>query len=92
MNSFNYHGNITSSRYIMDASYIRLRNLSLSYNLPDKICNKMKMENCKISVIGQNLLTFSHSKGYDSETGFTNEVNYNYPQLKVISLGLNITL
>lgn len=92
MNIFNYNGNITSSRYIMDASYIRLRNLSLSYNLPDKICNKVKMENCKISVIGQNLLTFSHSKGYDPEAGFTNEVNYNYPQLKVISLGLNITL
>lgn len=92
MNSFNYHGNITSSRYIMDASYLRLRNLSLSYYLPDNVVAKMKMENCKITVTGQNLLTLSNSKGYDPEAGFNNEVMFNYPQLKVISLGLNITL
>lgn len=92
MNSFNYHGNITSTRYVFDTSYLRLRNLSLSYNLPDKVCDKIKMDNCKISVIGQNLLTFTNSKGFDPEVGFGNEANFNYPQLKVISLGLNISM
>jgi hypothetical protein len=76
----------------MDASYVRLRNLNLGYHLPEKICKKFKMENCKISLVGENLFTISHSKGYDPEAGFNNEVNFNYPQLKVISLAVNITL
>lgn len=92
MNSFNYNGNITSSRFIMDASYIRLRNVNLSYNLPSKWCGKANLNSCKLTLSGQNLLTFSHSTGYDPEAGFTNENNFNYPQMKVFSLGVNVTL
>lgn len=92
MNSSNYHGNITSSRYIFDTSYLRLRNLSLSYSLDHYFCSKMKIQSCKISLIGQNLFTISGVKGFDPEAGFSNVSNHNYPQLKVVSLALSVTL
>ena len=92
MNSFNYNGNITSSRYLFDTTYLRLRNLVFSYNLPSEICSKAKMKQCKVSFIGQNLFTIYNGKGFDPEAGFSNDSDYNYPQMKVISLGLNVVL
>lgn len=92
MDSYDYNGNITSSRFLFDASYIRLRNLSLAYNLPLKWCAKMHLTNLRVNVIGQNLLTFSHSKGFDPEVGFGSVADFNYPQLKVITIGINATL
>lgn len=92
MDAFNYHGNINSTRYLLDNSYLRLRNLSVSYNLPSSLCEKLNVENAKLSLIGQNLITISGLEGIDPEAGFNNVSNYEYPQAKVISLGLNVNL
>jgi TonB-dependent starch-binding outer membrane protein SusC len=72
---------------ITDASYVRLKNLSISYTLPRNIFNKELIQNLKISLQCQNLLTFTKYKFFDPETQ-----NYNVAPLRSIVLGLQLSL
>ena len=70
-----------------DASYIRLKNVSLSYNLPTRWINRAHLQQARIYFQGQNLLTITNYRGYDPE-------NRNYlvlPPLKVYTLGVQFT-
>jgi TonB-linked SusC/RagA family outer membrane protein len=71
-----------------DASYIRLKNMSLSWQIPVGWSNKMHIKYWKLYALGQNLLTFSHYKGLDPETKSSTTL----PPLKVITLGLQVSL
>lgn len=62
----NYYINSTATK--QDASYIRLRNITLSYNLPPQYLKAIKGTSCRLFITGQNLLTFTHYKGFDPET------------------------
>ena len=70
-----------------DASYIRLKNLSLSYQLRPGALHRMKLQGCRIFVQCQNLLTLTRFKGLDPETG-----NGSLPPLKIITTGLQVGL
>lgn len=72
-----------SNLVISDASFIRLKSLNLSYNLP----LKQNISSCRVSLIGQNLLTFTKFKGADPEhtPGFI-------PQLKSLALQVKLQL
>lgn len=71
---------------IADASYVRLRTLSLGYNLPSSLLNKMKMTNLKFYVTGTNLFTITDYKSYSPE----NNPN-DFPDTKGVTVGLNVT-
>ncbi|WP_426582655.1 SusC/RagA family TonB-linked outer membrane protein [Mucilaginibacter sp. R-33] len=71
-----------------DASYIRLKNVSLSYRLPLNFQQKLHLQNAKIFLQGQNLLTFSSYKGLDPETKSSTSL----PPIRVLTLGVQITL
>lgn len=71
-----------------DASYIRLKNLSLSWRLPEQWTKAHYLENLRIFVQGQNLLTFTKYKGLDPENMSISAL----PPLRVITLGLEIGL
>lgn len=73
-----------------DASYIRLKNAQIGVNIPRKIAQKAKLESLRVYLSGTNLLTFSKLKYIDPEAPSVN--NGYYPQQRVYSLGLNITL
>jgi TonB-linked SusC/RagA family outer membrane protein len=68
--SYNSYTNyyLSSDATFSDASFIRLKNLSLSYTLPDKWKKDLGMANCNVYLRGQNLLTFTKYKGFDPET------------------------
>ena len=86
----NVTGNrVTQTRYLQDASYLRLKNLTIGYTLPRALLERWKIDNIRLYMSGQNLLTFDHLFDiYDPET-----VNIGaYPLQKSISFGLNITL
>ena len=68
-----------------DASYIRLKNLSFSYSLPEALIQKTGLKSFKINVLVQNFLTFTKYKGIDPETQAAN-----LPPLKIIVFGLHI--
>ena len=92
-----------SSRFLYDASYIRLRNVSISYKFSEKICKKMHLEAFKVFINGSNLLTFTKYPGWDPEV--LRNVNTNSqqgnvsfagpslqtPQAQTINAGFNIT-
>jgi TonB-linked SusC/RagA family outer membrane protein len=91
-----------SSRFLYDASYIRLRNVSLGYNLPKALVQRIKFANARIYVSGTNLLTFSKYKGWDPEVsryGFSNgESNIAFdapylptPQAKSFIAGIDLS-
>ncbi|NQX54433.1 SusC/RagA family TonB-linked outer membrane protein [Pedobacter panaciterrae] len=69
-----------------DASYIRLKNLSLSYQLPLNWMRKIYLQSCRLYVQGQNLLTFTNYIGLDPET----KSSLSLPPLRVITLGLQV--
>ncbi|MFT4681078.1 MAG: TonB-linked SusC/RagA family outer membrane protein [Flavobacteriales bacterium] len=58
---------VNSSRFLYDASYIRLRSITLGYDLPAKVLAKMKLSKMRIYVQGGNLWTFSAFPGWDPE-------------------------
>lgn len=84
-----------SSWFVENGSYLRLQNAQLGYNLPKKICEKMKvLSSLRIYVSGQNLLTFTKYSGIDPEIGSNNPLNMGYdntryPTSRVITLGIN---
>jgi hypothetical protein len=89
-----------NSRYLSDGSYIKLRSLMLSYELPKRIINKAKLDRMRIYIQGQNLLTFTKYEGWDPEvsTDFLNDNItsgcdfYSAPQPRSIVFGITIGL
>jgi TonB-linked SusC/RagA family outer membrane protein len=83
-------GNQLSSRFLEDASYLRLKNISLAYNLPKNILEKFKMDTFKLSVSGENLWTLTDYKGFDPEGSLSGTTNNSIPGVKVVNVGLKI--
>ncbi len=72
-----------------DASYLRLKSASLSYVIPPEAIHKLKLQNIRIFVSAQNLMTWTKIVNYDPE--IIDPQGYNYPLQKVISIGANVT-
>ena len=72
-----------------DASYVRLKNLSVSWQLPKQWMNSGHIKDCKIYASGQNLLTITSYKGLDPE--IAGGLNTGLPPLRVITFGLQAT-
>ncbi|MHB8207636.1 SusC/RagA family TonB-linked outer membrane protein [Mucilaginibacter sp.] len=78
----------TSNAIYTDASFIRLKTLSLSYTLPkSNWLEKLKLESCRIYVQGQNLLTITGYKGADPET----QSIFSLPPLKTLTAGIQLS-
>ena len=71
-----------------DASFIRLKNLSLSWQMPNGWTKAAHLQNLRVYIQGQNLLTITHFKGLDPENGGTGSL----PPLTMFTAGLQITL
>ena len=88
----------TSDRYLQNAAYCRLKNITLSYNLPTSWVQKAGLQKVQVFFSGENLLTFTSLKDmFDPEaifTGnsYTGEGGKNYPMNKVVSFGLVVNL
>ena len=82
--STGFYNYIASDGVYTDASYLRLKNLMLSYTLPEPFAGKT---GCRLYVQGQNLLTLTGYKNADPETQFSGFL----PPLRVLSLGAQLT-
>lgn len=78
----------SSNAAFSDASYIRLKNVSLSYILPQVLLQKMRIKNLRLYIQGQNILTITNYVGLDPE----NKSSSSLPPLRVVTLGLNATI
>lgn len=91
------------TRFLQDASYIRLKNLTVDYMIPKSMTHRLKMSQIQLFVTGQNLLTFSgifkHTDSFDPEVieNPTGEMTSShgqgdaYPMLKTVTFGLNLS-
>jgi len=61
----------TSSRYLMDGSFLSIRNITLSYSLPASVISKLKVEGITLSVSADNVHTFTKFVGQDPQTTIT---------------------
>lgn len=84
------NNNRASSRYIEDGSYMRIKNVTLSYNIPVNKSTKKFFSYIKIYSSIQNLLTFTKYSGFDPEVSANGIDNNVYPVTRVMSLGLNV--
>jgi hypothetical protein len=86
------HTNYNSSRRLVDASYLRLKNVSLAYNLPSNIVKKMHLGGIRIYASGINLLTFSEMGEYDPEVTARGTAfgSYDFPSLRTYTFGVQV--
>lgn len=87
-----------TDRYLQNAAYCRLKNLTLSYDLPQSIISKAKLHQVRVFFSGENLFTITKLKDmFDPESiftsnGYTDEGGKNYPMNRVLSLGMTVGL
>ena len=90
----NVRGN--TDRWIEDGSYLRLRNVEIGYTLPRQWISRIALQDARLFVGAQNLLTFTKYSGLDPDVVGANAVlepgvdNGNYPASRIITFGLNI--
>ncbi len=79
-----------SDFWMVNTSYLRLKTFSLGYSLPSRFSNSIRMQNIRLYVLGQNLLTFSKLKHIDPEMGYDDRETA-YPVMKAFTFGLDVT-
>jgi TonB dependent receptor len=84
--------NQPSTRYLYKGNYIRLRNLQFSYNLPQTVLKKLKIDKLSIYIRGTNLATWGVDKNlpYDPESGINSQANLEVLIPKTIAGGIKI--
>lgn len=87
----------SSSRFIEDGSYLRIKNITLGYTLDQPWIKKLKLESCRIYVTSQNLYTFTAYTGFDPEVNYAGDDNtiigtdfFTYPQSRSYKFGINL--
>lgn len=93
------YNNLNTSYFLHDASFLKLKNVTLAYNLPSRVLAKMKTRMFRIFVTGSNLATATPYKGWDPETNrdgsgsITQGATYlGTPQARTIAVGFNFGL
>lgn len=84
-----------SDRWIEDGSYMRLKNVSLAYDLPRRLANRIFLEGLQLYVTGENLITWTHYTAYDPDISSNSGLQIgvddgSYPQSRTFIFGLNI--
>ena len=83
--------NANSTRNLFNNSYLRMKNITLSYNFPQPMIKKISLSSLQLFVKADNLLTISGNQGLDPEQGITGLTYYRYPAMRSISGGVNVS-
>jgi TonB-linked SusC/RagA family outer membrane protein len=94
------NGTDNSSRYISDGSYMRVKSITLGYNLSKNLLTRWKLDHLRVYVKAENLFTFTNYDGWDPEVTadfYNDNINrgydfYSAPQFKTVTVGVNIGL
>lgn len=85
-----------STRWIEDGSYVKVKNITLSYDLPSKLLNKIHIKKLQPYITLDNMLTFTRYSGYDPEMSqYTSATSMGidwgtYPNIKTVIFGVNV--
>lgn len=78
---------VSSTNWLFNAGYVKLKNLQIGYTLPQAIASKVALSRARLFVSGENLLMLTKYPGIDPEIG----ANVDYPTMRQYTLGLNLT-
>jgi TonB-linked SusC/RagA family outer membrane protein len=81
---------VNSTFWLKDASYLRLKNVQVGYTINADLLNRLNIKKVRAYVNGQNLLTFSKWKLTDPEKDILKQNIGDYPNVKMVTLGLNL--
>jgi hypothetical protein len=84
--------NAQSSRWLVDASYLNIRSISLAYNLPRTLVQRLSLTSAQFFISGENLAFFSKREGMNNQQAFSGVTSNAYPPARVISGGLIVNL
>lgn len=91
--------NVFSSRLVEDATYLRLKNITLGYTIPKNVCERIRVNSLRVYATATNVYTWTDYSGYDPEgnaygatTNIVGVDNGNYPQAKTYTFGIQIGL
>ena len=77
-------------RYLIDASYFAIKNITLTYTLPKYLTKKAGLSNVRVFWSADNIALFSHLDGMDPQYNFSGGTSYAYPSNKTWTLGLEV--
>lgn len=88
--SIGWHGGVANDFWIIDASYLRVKNVQFGYSIPTQVLDKVGLNRLRLYFSGTNLLTFSnYYEGYDPDQRLSPDARF-YPVTAVYSLGVNL--
>jgi TonB-dependent starch-binding outer membrane protein SusC len=79
-----------STRFLEDGQFLRLKNITLSYNLPQSVLRSAKIQNVRIFAEANNLVTWTKYTGWDPEQDASANEFFRYPPDKGVTVGLNL--
>ncbi|NJB37886.1 MULTISPECIES: TonB-dependent receptor [Flavobacteriaceae] len=83
--------NLLTDRYLENAGYLRLRNVTLAYNLQSDLLEKTPFSSVRVYLQGENLITWTEWRGFDPEADALRVQDFfNYPTPRILTLGLDI--
>ena len=94
-NSGNDIRDYANSLWVENGSYVRLRDITLSYNVPVSFTNRMKIASLELYISAQNFITITKYSGYDPEAAWQSATingwdRGNYPATKAVTGGVKI--
>ncbi len=88
-----HHNYLPSDRWVLDGSYVRLKNVQLGYSLPAELLQKVNINRARVFITGQDVLTFTRmgvfNGVFDPEN--SNNVRADYPFFGTVAMGLNLS-
>ncbi len=82
----------SSTRWLYDRSFLRLKTVTLNYNLPKNWLNPLTLKDVSVFMQAENLFTISKQQGLDPEQPINGMASFRYPAMKTISFGINVKL
>ncbi|KIX21970.1 hypothetical protein SY27_04630 [Flavobacterium sp. 316] len=87
----NNDSNARSTRYLFDNDYLRLKSLTLGYSLPSELLSRTGIDNVRLFIQADNVLTFQSHKGIDPEQSFDGTTNRRSPQYRTFTTGVKVS-
>jgi hypothetical protein len=84
------YNNVNSTRYLMNNSYLVIRNIALGYRLSNEISQRIGLNRISFILSGENLATFTGLKGYSPQQTFGGYSQSQFVPQRTISLGVNV--
>jgi TonB-linked SusC/RagA family outer membrane protein len=86
----NEHNYQSSDIWLFSGNYLRIQNVEIAYNLPEKLLKKVTIKSCRIFANGFNLLSFDQLKKFNLSAEYPNAGVTAYPETRVFNFGINV--